>query len=89
VPLAPTAGEWTPVPVAYYPLWRASVLARELATRRGEYGDLEVRVDAGTRAIELTYSPAAPELAGLALGAAGLTAWLLAFRRRATSKDRE
>jgi hypothetical protein len=83
VPLAAIAGEWTPVPVAYYALWRASTPGRDLETRRGEYGNLEVRAAAGTRAIELTYGPGAPELAGLALSAAGLLAWgVLAARRR-------
>jgi hypothetical protein len=89
VPLSPIAGDWTPVPVAYYPLWRASVLGRALETRRGEYGDLEVRAAAGARAIELAYGPGGPELAGVALSAAGLVAWLLRVRRPATSAHRE
>jgi hypothetical protein len=88
MPIEGTTGDWTPVPVAYYPLWRAAVLGQPLETRRGEYGDLEIRLPAAARAVELTYAPGAPELAGLALSAAGLAAWLLRFRRSVTSADR-
>jgi hypothetical protein len=68
-------GDWTPVGVAYYPLWRATAVGAALATRRGEFGDLEVRVPAGAAAIELSYGPGAPELAGIGLSVLGLFVW--------------
>ena len=74
---------WTSARTAYYPLWEARAGEARLPVRRGEFGDLEVRVDrAGP--IELAYSAALAEKLGVALSAAGLLAWAaLAMRRRA------
>ena len=67
---------WASAGVAYYPLWRAAAAGHSLPTRRGTFGDLEVRLPAGTTAIELGYRPGAPEWTGLALTASGALAWL-------------
>ena len=81
---------WASAGVAYYPLWRATAAGHPLRTRRGTFGDLEVRPPAGTTAIELDYRPGAAEWTGLALTASGALAWLalgaapaLLHRRRA------
>ncbi len=75
---------WTSARAAYYPLWEARAGATRLPVRRGEYGDLEVRVDrAGT--IELLYGAALAERLGVAVTVAGLLAWAtLAVRWRPT-----
>jgi hypothetical protein len=86
VPLERTAGDWTSVPVAYYPLWQATTLGRAVETRRGEYGDLEVRAPAGATALELTYAPATAEQAGLALSALGVIAWAVLWLRSRTAR---
>ncbi len=84
------ADGWTSAGVAYYPLWRAAAAGHLLPTRRGTFGDLEVRLPAGTTAIELSYRPGTAEWTGLALTASGALAWLalgvapgLLHRRRA------
>jgi hypothetical protein len=84
------ADGWTSTGVAYYPLWRAASAGHRLPTRRGTFGDLEVRPPAGTTAVELSYRPGAAEWTGLALTASGALAWLalgvapaLLHRRRA------
>jgi hypothetical protein len=75
---------WASAGLAYYPLWRAAALGGPLETRRGAHGDLQVRAPAGTPAVELSYGPGAPELAGLALSALALVGWLLVMRRLGT-----
>lgn len=78
--------EWTSTGIAYYPLWRALAGGATLATRRGEFADLEVRAPAGTPELELSYGPGAPELSGIGLSTLGVLGWLmLAWRRRAPS----
>jgi hypothetical protein len=84
------AGGWTSAGAAYYPLWRAAAAGHSLPTRRGTFGDLEVRLPTGTTAIELSYRPGGAEWIGLALTASGTLAWLalgvapaLLHRRRA------
>ncbi|HET7344099.1 MAG TPA: hypothetical protein VFL90_21730 [Methylomirabilota bacterium] len=69
-------GDWTSAKVAYYPLWRAASGGRALPTRRGRFGQLEVRAPADSGAIELAYGPGAPELAGVVVSALGLLLWL-------------
>jgi hypothetical protein len=86
-----TAAEgWTSAGAAYYPLWRAAAAGHSLPTRRGTFGDLEVRLPTGTTAIELSYRPGGAEWIGLALTASGTLVWLalgvapaLLHRRRA------
>ncbi|MBI2158598.1 MAG: hypothetical protein HYU26_17115, partial [Candidatus Rokubacteria bacterium] len=82
VALAGAPGDWAPARVAYYPLWRAEAGGAPLETRRGELGDLEVRL---TRSgpVDLVYRPGAPEYAGVIVSLAGLAASLtLAWRFR-------
>ena len=70
-------GAWASAGVTYYPLWRARSLGRELQTRRGTAGDLEVRAPA-TGVVELAYGPGVPEIAGLLVTALGVLLWILA-----------
>ena len=72
-------GEWASAGLTYYPLWRATSIGRGLETRRGAAGDLEVRVPS-SGAVELTYGPGGPEIAGLVVTALGVLLWLLAPR---------
>jgi hypothetical protein len=74
---------WVSTRTAYYPLWRARVQGRPVETRRGSFGDLEVRLDpgAGARTIDLDYGPGGPEISGLVVTTLGVIA-LVAFRRR-------
>jgi hypothetical protein len=82
VTLESTAAEWTPAGVAYYPLWRATAAGAPIETRRGAYGDLEVRAPAGVTTLELTYGPGYAEWTGLALTALGVLIWLAAAWRQ-------
>src|SRR5262249_25341029 len=72
-------GEWASAGLTYYPLWRASSLGRALESRRGAAGDLAVRAPA-TGAIELSYVPGVPEIAGLVATTLGLLLWVVAPR---------
>lgn len=75
LPLDDAPAGWTPVPVAYYPLWRATAAGAPLETRRGAFAELQVRRPAGPTTIELSYRPGVVEWAGVALTAAGLLVW--------------
>ena len=81
--LAADRDAWVSTRTAYYPLWRARVQGAALETRRGSFGDLEVRLDGGTgaRTIELDYGPGAPEISGIVVTAVGVIG-LVALRRR-------
>jgi hypothetical protein len=82
VTLAGAPGDWAPARVAYYPLWRAEVGGAALETRRGELGDLEVRLTR-TGPVDLLYRPGAPEYAGVGVSLVGLAVGLaLAWRGR-------
>ena len=74
---------WVTTRTAYYPLWRARVQGAAVETRRGSFGDLEVRLGAGAgaRTIELDYGPGVPEISGIVVTAVGVIG-LVAFRRR-------
>jgi hypothetical protein len=81
--LAGDRDAWVTTRTAYYPLWQARVEGVPLETRRGAYGDLEVKLNAsgGTRAVELDYRPGVPEISGIVVTAVGIVG-LAAFRRR-------
>jgi hypothetical protein len=71
---------WAPAGVAYYPLWRATAAGATLQTRRGAFGDLEVRAPAGTTMVELAYGPGVAEWTGVALSGLGVLVWLAGAR---------
>ena len=76
---------WVSTRTAYYPLWRARVQGEPIATRRGDLGDLEVRLSASgsPRAVDLAYGPGIPEIAGIVVSVVGGAVWLvLSWRRR-------
>lgn len=75
---------WTPLRVAYYPLWRAELAGRAVDTRRGEDGVLEARLAGRERVtVDLVYGRGAPETAGAAVTAAAILALVgAAIRRR-------
>lgn len=76
-----TAGAWVPARLGCYPLWRAERAGARLATRCGEAGDLEVRLDAGHGPVDLIYAAGPVEGLGVALSALGLGLWLVVWRR--------
>lgn len=69
-------GDWVSARVTYYPLWHAQQDGQALAMREGRLGELEVRLLAAGRPVDLTYRAAWPELAGLAISGAAALAWL-------------
>jgi hypothetical protein len=75
---------WVSTRTAYYPLWRARVQGEPIATRRGDLGDLEVRLSASgsPRAVDLAYGPGIPEIAGIVVSVVGGAVWLVLSRRR-------
>ena len=77
-------GTWATTRMTYYPLWRVYDAGRALDTRRGAYGDLEVRLARRDTTLALRYAPGAPEIAGLVVSGLGVSAWgwLIARRRR-------
>src|SRR3989454_979330 len=76
---------WVSTRTAYYPLWRARVQGEPIATRRGDLGDLEVRLSGsgGPRAVDLAYGPGTPEIAGIVVSVVGGVVWLVLSIRRA------
>jgi hypothetical protein len=70
----------------YYPLWRASAGGEPLPTRRGQLGDLEVRL-AGDRprVVDLVYRPGVAEISGIVISVLGGVVWLAACRRSRTA----
>jgi len=70
-------GDWVSARVAYSALWHAEADDRILPTRRGDLGDLEVKLERGG-GIVLVYAPGRPETAGVVVSAAALLAWSVA-----------
>jgi hypothetical protein len=81
LPVTTASEGWTSLPVAYYPLWRATAGGVPLETRRGPFSDLEVRLPGATTTVDLSYHPGLVEGTGVALTVVGLLAWLLSGRR--------
>ncbi len=75
---------WVSARTAYYPLWRARVQGEPLETRRGDLGDLEVRLSGSgsPRAVDLAYGAGTPEIAGIVVSVVGGVVWLVLSRRR-------
>jgi hypothetical protein len=84
ITLTAAGDAWVSTRTAYYPLWHASVGGVPLETRRGRFGDLEVRLrgSQGPRAVDLAYGPGAPEISGIVVSVVGGAVWLVACRRR-------
>jgi hypothetical protein len=82
LPVEPTAVSWRSARIAYYPLWRATADGGAVTTRRGDFGDLQVRSPRAGAEIDLVYARGPAETAGLALTALSLAALSLiaAFR---------
>ena len=80
VSAAPDA--WTSARLAYYPLWRAEHDGRAVPVRRGERGDLEVKLPQARATIDLRYTPGIPEYVGLTISALAAVAWLGMLRTR-------
>lgn len=78
-------GRWVSARVAYSPLWRAEAGGEVLAVRRGELGDLEVRLPKPAVTVDLVYGDGQWERVGLVVTAIGALLWAsrwLAPRRR-------
>jgi hypothetical protein len=76
---------WVSAHMAFYPLWRAAQAGEPIPTRRGELGELEVKLAHRDYPVELLYRPSWPEWLGSALsaGAALTCLGLLLPRARA------
>ena len=73
---------WVSARTTYYPLWHASAGGAPLATRRGQLGDLEVRLaGVGPRVVDLVYRPGMAETSGIVISGLGGVVWLAACRR--------
>jgi hypothetical protein len=81
-------GSWAPTRVAYYPLWRAEAGGTRLATRRGQLGDLEVRLAHGPATVDLFYAPGVPETVGVAISAVSALGWVAGAIWRRTRRRR-
>src|SRR3989440_414319 len=77
ITLAGEAGGWTSARVAYYPPSRAEADGAPVPTRRGADGLLEVRLPRMLQTLTLRYAPGVPEIAGVALSALALGAWVI------------
>jgi hypothetical protein len=71
-PLIGASDGWASTGIAYYSLWHAELDGRPVPTRRGEYGDVEVKIDPTATVVRLFYGPGVVELGALALSAVGL-----------------
>ena len=73
---------WVSARTTYYPLWHASAGGVPLATRRGQLGDLEVRLAGdGPHVVDLAYRPGMAEISGIVISGLGGVVWLAACRR--------
>jgi len=69
---------WVSTRTTYYPLWRASAGGAPVESRRGRFGDLEVRASGSAGTVELAYRAGAPEIASTVVSAVIAAAWLAA-----------
>jgi hypothetical protein len=76
------SGEWATSRVTFSPLWRAESGGESVPVRRGELGDLELRIPPAARAagvrtiVDLVYGPGWWEWAGIVVSAAGAVVWM-------------
>ena len=82
ITLTPARDGWVSARTTYYPLWHASAAGVPLPTRRGQLGDLQVRLAGdGPRAVDLVYRPGVAEISGIVISVLGGVVWLAACRR--------
>jgi hypothetical protein len=82
ITLTPARDGWVSARTTYYPLWHASAGGVPLPTRRGQLGDLQVRLAGdGPRAVDLVYRPGVIEISGIVISVLGGVVWLAACRR--------
>jgi hypothetical protein len=79
----PAASGWSPLAIAYSPLWVARAAGGRIPARRDALGLLEVSPPPGTTVLELEHRPGPAEWAGAALSALGVIALALVSLRRA------
>jgi hypothetical protein len=85
---AADAGGWLDGGVAYSPLWQAERDGRELPTRRGRYGTLEVQAPPDGGAIRLRYGPGIVDVVGVVVSAMAAVALAAdAWRRRSAPRE--
>jgi hypothetical protein len=75
IELAGAPGGWVSARVTYSPLWRVELGGDTLPARRGELGDLEVRLPAASASVDLVYRDGPWERAGLVASVLGLLLW--------------
>jgi hypothetical protein len=88
LPIDATGESWRSAHIAYYPLWRARVDGKPVATRRGDMGDLEVHLPPAGAEIDLLYARGPAETAGLTITALSLAASALVVLLRVRPRDR-
>jgi hypothetical protein len=79
----PAAGGWSPLAIAYSPLWVARAGGARIPARRDALGLLEVSPSAGTVVVELEHRPGVAEWAGAVVSALSVVGLGLAGLRRA------
>jgi hypothetical protein len=85
IALEGATGAWAPVRLAYYPLWRAEVDGASVPARRGQLGQLEVKLPRERATVDLVYRAGAVERTGglvSLLAAGGMVAGLARRYRR-------
>ena len=82
ITLTPARDGWVSARTTYYPLWHASAAGVPLPTRRGQLGDLQVRLAGDSpRAVDLVYRPGVTEICGVVISVLGGVVWLAACQR--------
>jgi hypothetical protein len=75
IELAGVPGSWVPARVTFSPLWRVEVGGDTLPARRGDFGDLEVRLPGSRASVDLVYRDGQWERTGIVVTALGLLVW--------------
>jgi hypothetical protein len=77
LPVDSTVDGWLPAHIAYYPLWHATSEGRPLQTRRGGFGDLEIRAPRPGAPVDLVYQRGTAETTGVAVTSLSVVALAL------------